>query len=463
MEERRERGLKKLPDGRWQWSYKDPLGNYHRHKARTKGEARAYLEKVHTQIREGRYLDRRKEAKTKFEEAVRKFLEWSHTNLRRRPHEVDKWASASWLASPSFAGKTLDKITAGDIEAYKLSRLQEVDKRGPSQSGLLALAAHLYQGRTGRTLKGKKLREPVKLGLKALTPQHSGARLKEAVQWYFQRPGHLKLEKFTSDVETHLARPDSGAGRRTLAKRSVDISLARLKRMVNLCVEWGLCEKNPAAKVKLFRADNKRTRYLSQEEESRLIKACDPYLQRVVRFALLTGMRRGEILGLRWRDVDLRNCVAKIPAGLAKGKRDRFVYLSKDALSLLQELPRSIDSGALVFGNANGRREGSIGRRWTIAIAKAEIENFRFHDLRHTFASRLVMAGVDLAVLRELMGHTTFTMTLRYAHLAPSRLKEAVNILNEAAPKLHLSCNRGEAAGMVSKVDSTQVIDESTS
>ena len=149
----------------------------------------------------------------------------------------------------------------------------------------------------------------------------------------------------------------------------------------------------------------------------------------MVTFALHTGMRRGEILGLRWQDVDLRNSVATIPAARAKGRRHRYVPLNTDAMDILATLPSPIERSALIFGNSAGKLNENFRREWQAAIELSGLEDFRFHDLRHTFASRLVMAGVDLAVLRELLGHRDFEMTLCYAHLAPSHLRAAVAVL----------------------------------
>jgi len=370
VETRKERGLKQLPDGRWQWSFQDPNGRYHRHVARTKGEARAYLEKVHTQIREGRFLDRRKEVKTTFNQAVERFLVWGDTNLRPSTSRSDHRIVKLWLASPFLGGKVLDKISAGDIEHYRQARLKEISRHGNRE--------------------------------------------------------HNRL----------------------VSKREMDLEISRLKRLFNLAMDWGLCERNPAARVRLFHEDVKRTRYLTPEEEERLLDAASPYLRKIILFALHTGMRRAEILGLRWQDVDFRNAVATIPATRAKGRRDRYVPLNATALSILREAPRPLDSSSLIFGNGKGRPQENLQRLWGLALKIAGIKDFHFHDLRHTYASRLVMAGVDLAVLRDLLGHADFAMTLRYAHLAPSRLKEAVSILE--TPYLQKTCDpqkgRPEAA-----------------
>jgi integrase len=400
MEFRKERGLKQLPDGSWQWSFKDGTGKYRRHKARTKGEARAYLEKARTQKREGRFMEKRKENKTKFEEAVKRFLEWSETNTRPSTHSRDKWAVRQWLRSPLLAGKALPTITAGDVERFK-QQLLKLPKKVRGSLIEMSNGKWIYSWCAG----GKYYRHVAK------TKEEARAKLEKAV-------GKPKDE--------------------TISRRSVDICVARLKRMFNLSVDWGLMPTSPAARVRLFREDRRRVRYLTEEEETGLLDACSPQLRRVVLFALHTGMRRGEILGLRWQDVDSKNGVAVIPAEKAKGKRNRFIPLNSVALAVLDELPASLDRTALVFKNSEGGEWDRLRKHWEYAVFAAGLEDFRFHDLRHTYASRLVMAGIDLAVLRELLGHRDFEMTLRYAHLAPSRLKAAVTVLE---PKLQISCN----------------------
>ncbi len=406
METRKERGLKQLPDGRWQWSYKDPEGHYSRHIARTKTEARSYLEKVHTQMREGRYLDRRKEVKTKFEDAVKRFLEWSALHMRVNGQETDIWASRYWLASHYFKGKPLDKITGGDVERFR----QELSKvpRKRNRGGLKKLPNGKWQ-----------------------------------VTWSFKGSYHRHVVATEEAARKKLEKALAGIKEKEfLSRKALDEVIGRLKRLFNLCIEWGLCEYNPAGRIKLFRVDDRRYRYLSEEEEEALLNVCTPYLKRVVLFALHTGMRKGEILGLRWGDVDFHNAVAIVPASRSKSKRDRCIPLNSVAMSVLNELPRPMDRQAYIFGNSAAGRQDNLKRLWNVALAVAGIENFHFHDLRHTYASRLVSAGVDLAVLRELLGHSDFTMTLRYAHLHPSRLREAVTILEQ---KLQKSCNRADS------------------
>jgi integrase len=128
MATNRERGLKQLPDGRWEWTYYYE-GKQHRHIARTKSEARAYLEKVRTEIREGRHLDKKKEVKVTFDEVVGKFLVWSKANVRPSTYTGDCRISKIWLTFQGFAGKRLSAITPVDVEAYKAFRVKDVSQR----------------------------------------------------------------------------------------------------------------------------------------------------------------------------------------------------------------------------------------------------------------------------------------------------------------------------------------------
>jgi len=350
QKEKKERGLKRLPDGRWRvsWMYQ---GRYKRVKVRTKGEARAILDKVHTEIREGRYLDVKKKIETPFHEAVTRFLRWSLSSNRRSTYLLDELCSKTWLSFAPFKGKTLVQISGDDVEKYKQS-LQNVEvKNGTRNSG------------------------------------------------------------------------------KPLASRTVDMRIARLKRLFSLCLEWGLCDRNPASKVKLLRKDNKRVRYLSESEEAKLMEAACPALRKVIQFALHTGMRRGEILGLKWSDIHLQTPVIVIPATRAKGKKERVIPLNKVVLSILYSLPRPSDRDALVFANKNGGTWDRMRKLWEKAIKSSGIKDFRFHDTRHTYASRMVSKGIDLAVIKELLGHSDYETTLRYAHLTPERLKEAVAVL----------------------------------
>jgi integrase len=143
---------------------------------------------------------------------------------------------------------------------------------------------------------------------------------------------------------------------------------------------------------------------------------------------LHTGFRRGEFLGLRWQDVDLKGGVLTIPK--AKNGESRHVPLTSTVRTILSRRTRPLDGSALVFPNSEGHRDLRWAKKTVpAALRAAQIEDFRFHDLRHTFASRPAMEGVDLMTMRELMGRKSMAMTLRYSHLSPGHRRTAIERL----------------------------------
>ncbi len=160
------------------------------------------------------------------------------------------------------------------------------------------------------------------------------------------------------------------------------------------------------------------------------------YLRPVVLVALNTGLRRGEILQLEWKDVDLDGKWITVSGAIAKNGQTRRVPLNAEAVAILQawrQFRSRRASAARVFPGSDGEGLQRIDKAWRSLIEIAGIEKFRFHDLRHYFASRLVQSGIDLNTLRELMGHADITMVLRYAHMSPDRLAMAVERVARAA------------------------------
>lgn len=207
---------------------------------------------------------------------------------------------------------------------------------------------------------------------------------------------------------------------------TVNRALACLKCMFNRAVEWSKLERNPAKKVKLFKENNKRLRYLEKEEIVNLLSKCKGYLKPIVIVALNTGMRRGEILNLKWHDIDFRHNVIFLLD--TKNGEKREVPINEQVKTALIRV-RKHPNSPYVFCNKDGNPYRDIKKSFLNALRKSGINGFRFHDLRHTFASHLVMSGVDLNTVRELMGHKSLQMTLRYSHLSPDHKKRAVDVL----------------------------------
>jgi len=233
------------------------------------------------------------------------------------------------------------------------------------------------------------------------------------------------------DLETYRNRrkatPLANGKPRTDA--TVNREMATLRHMLNKAVEWGLLEVSPFRKgARLtLRENNQRHRYLTEEEIERLLSACSPHLKPIVELALHTGMRKGELLNLRWEQI-----------------RDGFIYLTETKSGKARQIPLS-DRAAQVLRELqirnkwksphvcigpDGKQLKDVKRSFNAACRRAGIEDFRFHDLRHTFASHLVMRGANLKAVQRLLGHSDSKMTDRYAHLSPDHLRESVTLLD---------------------------------
>jgi integrase len=199
--------------------------------------------------------------------------------------------------------------------------------------------------------------------------------------------------------------------------------------------EWGWIEDSPMRRVTKPKEGKGRFRFLSDEERPRLLKACkessNPYLYPVVVLALSTGMRQGEIMGLTWDVVDLHKGNAVLHQ--TKNGERRYIPITVHALELLKELSkiRRIDSKLLFPSKEKAQKPMDLRSPWETAVKKAELEDFHFHDLRHTAASYFAMNGASLAEIAEILGHKTLQMVKRYAHFCPKHTARVVESMNQ--------------------------------
>jgi len=209
-----------------------------------------------------------------------------------------------------------------------------------------------------------------------------------------------------------------------ISPTTVNKEVALLKAMVNKAITWGYLEVNPLRNVKRLAEPDGRLRYLDAEEAERLLAACPPRLSPIVLCALHTGMRRGEILGLTWDRVDMKQRIIQVTG--TKTGRNRTIPINDPLLEALRHLPRHLGTDYVFWNQETETRYVSIKRAWRTALKNAKITAFRFHDLRHTFASHVQMGLGDLRATQTLLGHADPRMTMRYAHLSDARLREAV-------------------------------------
>ncbi|MDO9531202.1 MAG: tyrosine-type recombinase/integrase [Deltaproteobacteria bacterium] len=216
------------------------------------------------------------------------------------------------------------------------------------------------------------------------------------------------------------------------ADSTVNRELSTLRHMLNKAVEWGMLKNNPFNKGSrlMLKEDNQRLRFLTEAEIGALVKECLPHLRPIVEVALHTGMRRGELLSLKWEQI--RNGFIYLEGGMVKSGKGRQIPINDEAARVFREVRRGNHlKSPHVFCDSRGRRFYDVKHSFASACRRAGLEGFRFHDLRHTFASHLVMNGVGLKAVQELLGHASLAMTMRYAHLSQGHLQDAVAVLNK--------------------------------
>jgi len=241
--------------------------------------------------------------------------------------------------------------------------------------------------------------------------------------------GQLYLTEITSRLiaEYKIKRRNEGA-----CSRTVNYELSLMNHAFNMAIrEWELIESNPASKVKKERVRNILERWLSVDEEKRLLLASPGWLQAIIIFAINTGLRRGEILNLKLSQVDFHRRTLIIFE--QKNGAIDTLPLNQKAMGILEGRRKNkMTDCDLVFPSQNGTRilDRNLFRAFHNAMERAQIENFRFHDLRHTFATRLVQTGVGIYEVQKLGRWKNASMVMRYAHHNPESLRSSIEVLD---------------------------------
>lgn len=210
-----------------------------------------------------------------------------------------------------------------------------------------------------------------------------------------------------------------------------------LSGMFRAAMKDELVERNPLQLVDKPTSDNTVVRWLDYDEEEKLLKAAPGHLDKAILVAIHSGLRAGEQRDLLWADVRFNENLLVVRH--SKNKSFRAVPMSKTLVETLKSIPRTLASPFVFTMRKDEQYERFNSTSWRKAVRLAGIAPIRWHDLRHTFGSRLAQAGVSLTTIKELMGHKTIQVTMRYAHLSPSNMHEAVKVLDrKPAPVLKL-------------------------
>jgi integrase len=215
-----------------------------------------------------------------------------------------------------------------------------------------------------------------------------------------------------------------------LKPATVNRRMACLRHLFSKAFEWKIIDSHPCHGVKQFKESNRRLRFLTAEECKTLLDACpstDPTLRQIIELALNTGMRKSEVLRLKWEHVNLRQEYLEILD--QKNGEYSTIPLDKRALEILRSIPRRFDSPYVFNGKIKGQPFWDLKRQFEEAMKKSKLEGVTFHTLRHTAASHMVMSGVPLATVKEILRHKDYAMTLRYAHLSSEHTRAAMNAL----------------------------------
>ncbi len=250
------------------------------------------------------------------------------------------------------------------------------------------------------------------VGLKPLGTMFNSKKLNEISAWHMEQYKRARKEA-------------------NCAPSTINNEIILLKSMLNKALSWGKLTEHPGREVKLLKVVKEKARFLSEEEEHKLLAACSPYLRCIVETGLLTGFRPRELTSLRPADVDVERNLVTVAACYAKNGESRTLPMGPKLKTILQTALIARGNASTVFTTCSGKPWGSVayGVRFLEASKQAGILPCGPHILRHTFASRLVMAGVDLRTVQELMGHKDIKQTMRYSHLSPQHKQSAMETL----------------------------------
>jgi integrase len=343
-------------------------------------------------------------------------LDFSHRGIRIRLAMNLRRRHGRWYVRFSLDGKQWERSTGESDRDKALCKISEIVKQ----------AAHeIEQGVTQSVTTFAELVAEYRPFAKVNKAASSYEREASTTRVLMRVFADAKLAKITRlDIELYMQKRLE-----KVKPSSVNRELALLRHMLNKAVDWGYLKTNPAARVKPFKEPPGRVRYLSDGERERLLDACkdseNAMLYPVVFTALNTGMRKGELQRLTWDDVDFDERI--ITVRQTKNNEIRHIPVNSVLLPVLEDLSRANPHAHYVFSRPDGTAYGNWRKSFDNACRNAGIKDFRFHDLRHTFASYLGMSGCNAFEIKALTGHKTLSMAARYTHISSECLRLAVD------------------------------------
>jgi len=295
---------------------------------------------------------------------------------------------------------------------------------------------------TQECLKNRKLSDAIDKYLADVLPDkpRNSRNVEQHLHWWKKQLGNRQLTDVTAkeiaECRDKLQKEPTHQNKQR-APATVIRYLSSLSSVLETAIkEWHWIEKNPVRLIRKPSIANARVRFLEGDECARLLTACkesrNPYLYSIVVIALSTGMRRGEILGLQWQDIDFERKSIVLPH--TKNGSIRYVPmvgLTFQALKKLFDEETIFDFSFHVFPSLNPGCQLDIRSSWLFALKRANITNFKFHDLRHSCASFLAMSGASQRDIAEILGHKDLRMTHRYSHLTQSHIADKLEKAND--------------------------------
>ncbi len=401
--------------------------------------------------------------------------------LRFRKSDLDAWLDKDKRGNMPLPGLPLDRLTVPAISLIESGGVCEVVRKSKSKTRYNFGYGAIYQRKTSkgkirwyldyRDASGKRIQKVAGL---AVTKEEAAMALRDEIGRSFNREYGLEQKKkdmgfrefaklyiedyamvrkisWKSDYyyldanlipflrEDLLSEITQVKIEKYIVKRvkdgvqksTINRELACLRKLFNKAIDWGYALENPMSRIKLFsEKNNLKERVLTYEEERKLLASCSDYLKPIINTAIKTGMRKSEILSLKWVNVGLEKREIKVEK--SKNGRIRIIPINVDLLLELERVRVNRGKCDWVFVNpATGGPFKDVKRAFKGACRRAGIKDLRFHDLRHLFASRLVGAGVDLITVKDLLGHGSVRVTERYTHSNRKAKKAAVDVLSD--------------------------------